>query len=154
MKLLSLLITMVYLILNGSLTCAEDTVKVAAIFSKTGKAALENAPALNGIRFAVKELNQQGGVLGKQLELLEFDNKSTAIGSKIAAKRAINANVLTVFVALWSSHSLAVAPVCQAAKISMIAPASTNPKITLVGDYIFCACFIDSFQGKILARSY
>lgn len=152
MKLLSMFITIVLLILNGSLTYAEETVKVAAIFSKTGKTALGNAPALNGIRFAVKELNQQGGVLGRHLELLEFDNKSTAIGSKMAAKRAVKANVLTVFGALWSSHSLAMAPVFQAAKIPMIAPASTNPQVTLTGDYIFRTCFIDPFQGKILAK--
>lgn len=152
MKFLSLIITMVFLILNVSLTSAEETVKVAAIFSKTGKAALGNVPSLNGIRFAVKELNQQGGLLGKQVELLEFDNKSSALGSKLAAEKAIQANVVITFGALWSSHSFAMAQVFQAAKIPMITPASTNPQVTLVGDFIFRACFIDSFQGKVLAK--
>ncbi|MCK5695788.1 MAG: ABC transporter substrate-binding protein [Desulfobacula sp.] len=116
------------MILNVSLTCAEETVKVAAIFSKTGKAALGNVPSF------------------------EFDNKSSALGSKLAAKKAIQANVVITFGALWSSHSLAMAPVFQAAKIPMITPISTNPEVTLVGDCIFRACFIDSFQGKILAK--
>ncbi len=122
MKSLSSLIPIVILFLNASFTEAVETVKVAAIFAKTGKAALGNVQTLNGIRFAVKELNQQGGVLGKQVELLEFDNKSTAIGSKIAAQKAVKANVVTVIGANWSSNSLAMAPVFQAVKIPMISP--------------------------------
>lgn len=59
---------------------AEETIRVAAIFAKTGKAAAENRHSLEGVRFAIEEVNNQGGVLGKKLELLEFDNKSTAIG--------------------------------------------------------------------------
>jgi len=152
MKVVLCIITLVFLNLNVSLICAEEPVKIAAIFSKTGKAALGNLPALNGIRFGVKELNQKGGLLGRPVALLEFDNKSTAIGSKMAAKKAVKANVITAFGALWSSHSLAMAPVFQKAKIPMITPGSTYPQITLVGNYIFRTCFIDSFQGKILAK--
>lgn len=131
---------------------AAETIKVAAIFAKTGKVATENQNPLNGVRFAIDEVNRQGGVLGQQLELLEFDNKSTAIGSKIAAKHAVDAGVLAVFGASWSSHSLAMAPVLQAAKIPMLSPYSTNPQVTLVGDYIFRICYTDLFQGKILAN--
>ena len=152
MKLLSVFVTAIIVFTSVSFLEAAERVKVAAIFSKTGKAALGNLPALNGIRFAVKEINQQGGLLGKQLELIEFDNHSTAIGSKLAAKKAVKANVIIVFGALWSSHSLAMAPILQAARIPMISPASTNPQITLVGDYIFRTCFVDPFQGKILAK--
>ncbi len=150
---ISLIITLILTFTNFSPYYAEatETIKVAAIFSITGKAALDNAMALNGIRFAVEELNQQGGVLGKQLELLEFDNKSTALGSRIAAKKAVKAGVVTVFGANWSSHSLAMAPIFQAAGIPMISPYSTNPQVTLVGDYIFRICYIDPFQGRIMA---
>ena len=151
MKFLSLLIAMVISFLNVSFPEAAETVKVAAIFAKTGKAALDNAMALNGVRFAVEELNQQGGILGKQIKLIELDNKSTALGSKFAAEKAVKANVIIVFGANWSSHSLAMAPVFQAAKIPMISPCSTNPQVTLVGDYIFRICFIDPFQGRVMA---
>jgi len=152
MKLLSLFITTVFLLLNVSLSEAADIVKVASIFSKTGKAALNNAQARIATRRAIKELNQQGGVLGKQLKLIEFDNKSTALGSKVAAIKAVQAHVVTVFGSLWSSHSIAIAPILQKAKIPMISPTSTNPKLTLVGDYIFRVCFIDSFQGRVMAN--
>ena len=131
---------------------AAETIKVAAIFSKTGKAALDNAMALNGVRFAVEELNQQGGILGKKLTIFEFDNKSTALGSRIAAKKAVKAGVITVFGASWSSHSMAMAPIFQAAGIPMISPVSTHPNLTLIGNYIFRICYTDPFQGRIMAN--
>ena len=91
-------------------------------------------------------------MLCKTIQLLEFDNASTALGSKLAAQKAVKAGVKAVFGASWSSNSLAMAPVLQAAKIPMISPYSTNPDVTLVGDYIFRVCFIDSFQGKVMAN--
>ena len=51
-----------------------------------------------------------------------------------------------------STNSLAAAPVAQEAKIPMITPSSTNPKVTEVGDYISRVCFIDPFQGSVMAK--
>ena len=131
---------------------AADTIKVAAIFAKSSKMAFGNSDALNGVRFSIEKLNSQGGLLGKQIELLEFDNKGSALGSKIAAKKAVEAGVVTVFGANWSSHSMAMAPVLQRAKIPMITPISTNPDVTKVGNYIFRVCYTDPFQGEILSQ--
>ncbi|MBF0574191.1 MAG: ABC transporter substrate-binding protein, partial [Desulfamplus sp.] len=135
---------------------AAETIKVAAIMAKSGEAIQQvegaTTPALVGIRYAIEDINKQGGILGKQIELLEFDNKSMAIGAKIAAEEAVKAGVVAILGDVWSSHSLAVAPVAQAAKIPMISPMSTNPKVTLVGDYIFRVCFIDPFQGLVMAN--
>ena len=75
MKLLSFFIAAVFCFFHLSIVEAAEGLKVAAIFSKTGKAALDNTMTLNGVRFAVEELNQQGGLLGKQIILLEFDNQ-------------------------------------------------------------------------------
>lgn len=152
MKLLSCLTALLIVIANAPISIASEPIKVAAIFAKTSKAAMGTELQLNGIRFAVEQLNQEGGLLGRKLELLEFDNRGTAIGSKVAAQKAVEAGVVTVFGANWSSHSLAMAPVLQAAKIPMISNISTNPKVTLVGDYIFRVCYIDPFQGKVLAN--
>jgi branched-chain amino acid transport system substrate-binding protein len=131
---------------------ASESIKVAAIFAKTSKAALGTELQLNGIRYAIEDVNQKGGLLGKRIELLEFDNKGSAIGSLVAAQEAVKAGVVTVFGANYSSHSLAMAPVLQSAGIPMISNISTNPKVTLVGDYIFRVCYIDPFQGKVLAN--
>jgi len=139
------------LFLSAPFGWAAEKVKVALVLSKTGTAAIGNIITVKGLRFAVAELNQKGGVLGKQVQLIEFDNHSTALHSKRAAEMAVAEGVTMVFGANWSSHSLAMAPVLQAARIPMISTFSTNPDVTLVGDYIFRICFIDSFQGRIMA---
>jgi len=129
-----------------------EQVTIAVILERTGPDSSGNRATIDGIRFAVDELNQQGGLLGKQVKLLELDNRSTALYSKKVAQKAVQANVIAVFGANWSSNSLAMAPVFQSAKIPMISPFSTNPAVTLVGDYIFRICFIDSFQGIAMAK--
>ena len=100
---------------------------------------------------AVKELNAKGGLLDHPIDVLEFDNQSTALGSKQAAEEAVKAKAIAVIGATRSSHSLGMAPVLQKAGIPIISPISTNPQVTLVGDYIFRVCFIDDFQGEVMA---
>lgn len=131
---------------------AAEPIKIAAIFAKTGDAAKSNAYSYRGVNLAVEEINKQGGVLGRPIEVIELDNKSTAIGSKEAALEAIKLNVTAVIGATWSSHSLVMAPILQEAGIPMITPNSTNWKVTLVGDYIFRVCFTDPFQGRVMAQ--
>jgi branched-chain amino acid transport system substrate-binding protein len=131
---------------------ASDNIKIASIFSFTGEISTISREYYITVRFAVDEINKSGGILGKKIELIEFNNKSSALGSKIAAKQAVKENVVAVIGASRSSHALAMAPVLQKAKIPMITPIATNPKVTLIGDYIFRACFIDSFQSIMLAK--
>jgi len=152
MRLIPLLVTFFFLIPNLTFSAETETIKIGAIFAKTGKSALRNTSYFNGIRIGVDEINEKGGVLGKQIQLIEFDNKSTPLNSRAAAKEAVKANVVTVIGANWSSNSLAIAPVLQKARIPMITPLSTNPAVTLVGNYIFRICYIDSFQGKAMAN--
>lgn len=156
MKKFFLNLGMTFMLLMGAYGEAAEILKVGVVVPKSGAAIQQvegdMVPPLIGIRHAVADLNKQGGLLGRQIELLEFDNKSMAIGAKIAAENAVKAGVVAILGDIWSSHSLAVAPVAQAAKIPMISPISTNPKVTLVGDYIFRVCFIDSFQGVVMAN--
>ncbi len=131
--------------------CAAETVKVAAILSLTGIAAQHNEPLIPFIELAVDEINADGGLLGKPVQLILLDNHSTPIGSSLAAKEAVTLDVLAVIGAHWSSHSLSMAPILQEAGIPMIT-ISTNPQITPIGDYIFRINFVDTFQGEIMAR--
>jgi branched-chain amino acid transport system substrate-binding protein len=130
---------------------AAEAVKVAAIFAKTGDAAAPNLMYLYGARFAVDELNSRGGVLGSKIELVEIDNQSTALGSRAAAEQAVREGVIAVIGGSRSSYALAMAPVLQEAKIPMISPTATMPELTDSGDYIFRACFLDDFQGGVMA---
>ena len=131
---------------------AEESIKIASIFAKTGDARAANLHHFQAVRFAINEINKQGGLLGKKVQLIEFDNHSSPIQSKLAAKKAVKAGVVAVIGASWSSHSIAMASVLQEAKIPMLTPDSTNAKVTLQGDYIFRSCYVDSFQGKVLAQ--
>lgn len=131
---------------------ADEPIRVAAVFSLTGIAARHNQPLVEMIRVAVDRVNDDGGVLGRKLELLVLDNKSTPIGSLEAAQNAIGAGVTAVIGAHWSSHSLAMAPLLQDARIPMISPASTNPDVTRGRSYVFRVCFLDSMQGEAMAR--
>jgi branched-chain amino acid transport system substrate-binding protein len=130
----------------------EESIDIAAIYALTGAAAESNALALRGVGYAVDEINRQGGILGRAINLLVFDNQSTPIGSTIAAKQAVKANVVAIVGADWSSHSMAIAKVTQEVGIPMISNYSTNPEVTQIGDYIFRVCFTDDFQGKMIAR--
>ncbi len=129
-----------------------EPVKIAAVYAKTGEAAEDNAPSLEGVKIAVNEINRQGGIGGNLLELMAFDNQSTPIGSKIAADKAVKAGVTAIIGASWSSHSLVIAGIAQANKIPMITNSSTHPDVTLTGNYIFRVCYTDLFQAKVIAR--
>jgi branched-chain amino acid transport system substrate-binding protein len=131
---------------------AEEPIRIAAIFSQTGIAASHNEPLIPMVQLAVEDINQRGGILGHPIGLILLDNQSSPIGSTIAAEEAVRMGVTAVIGAHWSSHSLAMAPILQKAGIPMISPGSTNPEVTKIGDYIFRACFLDSFQGKAMAR--
>ncbi|MDK9707380.1 MAG: ABC transporter substrate-binding protein [Desulforhopalus sp.] len=143
---------LLWLLLSSPLHAA-DAIKIAAIFPATGQSVAEYGmrPHFSGIRLAVRQINDAGGLLGHPVELLEFGDQSTALGAKQAAQEAIKAKAVAVIGASRSSFSLAMAPVLQAAGIPMITPVSTSPEITLVGDYIFRVCFIDDFQGEVMA---
>jgi branched-chain amino acid transport system substrate-binding protein len=138
--------------LNTAFSMATEPVKVAAIFAQTGIAVTNNSPHIEVIQLAVDQINSQGGVLGRPIELLLLDNKSSPIGANLAAKKAVELQVAAVIGGAWSSHSLQMAPVLQKAKIPMITGSATNPKVTRFGNYIFRACFIDSFQARAMAQ--
>ena len=148
----NLLVLMLYGWGVVSSALAADPVRVAAIFSQTGIAARHNAPIIEMVQLAFDEVNRTGGLLGHPVDLRLIDNQSTAIGAALAAEDAVRQKVVAVIGAHWSSHSLAMAPILQKAGIPMISPGSTNPEVTKVGNYIFRACFVDSFQGKAMAR--
>jgi branched-chain amino acid transport system substrate-binding protein len=131
---------------------ASEPIKIAAIFAETGIAEEgSNKQCIKAAKLTVNKINQEGGLLGRKLSLTIIDNKSTPIGSKNAAQKAVDMNVVAVIGADWSSHSIPIANVLQKAKIPMITPRSTNSKVTKIGNYIFRVCYNDESQGKAIA---
>ncbi len=131
---------------------ANSSIKIAMITAKSGVAGPGNIISFDGARFAVDIINEEGGILGRKVELLEYDNKSTPEGSAEAARFAIEDGAIAVVGCNWSSHSLAMAKVLQKEGIPMVTHMSTNEAVTKVGDYIFRICYTDALQGSGLAR--
>ncbi len=131
---------------------AAEPIKLGFFMSITGRDASFGEASLRGARLAVDELNAAGGVLGRPLELIVEDNRSQAGESATAAKKLIARDRVAVLIGECSSaRTLEAAPVAQAAGVPLITPASTSPKVTQTGDAIFRVCFVDPFQGEVLA---
>ncbi len=126
--------------------------ELAVILPQSGKAEAYGKAALPGAEIAVAEINHEGGILGRPLALIVLDNKSSALHAKQMAEKAIQRKVIGVVGDLWSTHSLAIAPLLQNAGVPMISPLSTAPEVTRVGNYIFRSCYTDDFQGKLMAE--
>ncbi len=121
--------------------------------SLTGATANFGQSSNKGTRMAIDEINAAGGLLGKPVRLITEDDQSKAGEPAIVVRKLISRdNIIALLGEAASSRSLEAAPIAQQNKVPMISPASTNPKVTEVGDYIFRICFIDPFQGTVLAK--
>lgn len=119
----------------------------------TGRTASFGQSTKNGVEMAIDEINKAGGIMGRKVRVIVEDdqgepNKAATVVSKLVNQDKVHA----VLGEVASSNSLAAAPKAQEARIPMISPSSTNPNVTQVGDYIFRVCFIDPFQGDVMAK--
>jgi branched-chain amino acid transport system substrate-binding protein len=140
---------------GGSTNSASGrgVIKVGEFASLTGKEAAFGESSHEGTALAVDDLNAAGGVLGRQVQLITEDDQSQAGQPSTDVRKLISDDgVVAVLGEVASSRSLEAAPICQQSQIPMISPSSTNPKVTEVGDYIFRVCFIDPFQGTVMAN--
>jgi branched-chain amino acid transport system substrate-binding protein len=122
--------------------------------SLTGDGASFGQSSVEGAQLAVEEVNNAGGVLGgRKIRLLVEDDQSRPEEASNAVTKLITQDrVVAVLGEVASRRTLAAAPVAQKYHVPMITPASTNERVTQVGDYIFRVCFIDPFQGEVLAK--
>ena len=141
------------LLVSASLLHAQDEIPVGEFASLTGGSASFGQSSHKGTALAIEEINATGGVLGRKLKLITEDDQSQAGQPATIMRKLISQDkVVAVLGEVASSRSLEAAPICQQNKIPMISPASTNQKVTEVGDYIFRVCFIDPFQGRVMAK--
>ena len=130
-----------------------DEIVIGEYGSLTGGIATFGISTKNGSTMAFDEINNAGGVLGKKIKLLVEDDQSKPEEAGTVVTKLINQNhVVAMLGQVASSHSLAAAPICQANHVPMVSPSSTNPRVTQMGDYIFRVCFIDPFQGAVMAK--
>jgi branched-chain amino acid transport system substrate-binding protein len=136
---------------------AGDTILVGHVASLTGEQATFGESTDNAIKLAISEANAKGGVKGKKIVLKTYDDQGKPEEAAIAATRLIAQDKVAVLLGeVASSRSLAMAPIADTNKVPMISTASTNPRVTKDGDktrpYVFRVCFIDPFQGTVMAK--
>ncbi|MBI5801164.1 MAG: ABC transporter substrate-binding protein [Verrucomicrobia bacterium] len=137
---------------DGSKASAGDAIKVGEFASLTGKEATFGQSSHKGTLLAIEELNAAGGVLGRKFDLITEDTQSKQGESASVVRKLVSRDkCIAILGEVASGRSLEGAEVCQNAKIPMVSPSSTNPKVTEKGDYIFRVCFIDPFQGTVMA---
>lgn len=132
---------------------AGSSIVIGEVGSFTGDTATFGISTHQGIELATNELNKAGGLLGKIVEIVKYDNQGKEEEAATATNRLINQHkVAAILGEVASRRSKAMAPIAQSNKVPMVSPSSTNPEVTAIGDYIFRVCFIDPFQGAVMAR--
>jgi branched-chain amino acid transport system substrate-binding protein len=137
------------LIGTGSNVFAQEKVKIGAPFNLTGGLSSLDTPALNGAKLKAKEINDAGGIDGKQIELVVYDTKTDPTVVASVASQLLNQDKVAVGLGFTDSDSaLALGPIFQQAGIPFVTPGATSPKLPeQVGDTMFLACFGDNVQA-------
>lgn len=108
--------------------------------------------AMNGVLMAAAQINQYGGINNRQIDVVIQDDRGSAEeAARLTGKLIDKDKVVAVIAGGVSGNSRAAAPKAQSSHIPLISPSSTDPAVTQTGDYIFRACFVDSFQGEVMA---
>ncbi len=129
-----------------------DTIKIGGLAPLTGDVSVYGVAVDNGVKMAVEEINADGGVLGKQIEYIVYDEKGDATEAVNAYNKLVQSdNVVAIIGDVTSKPTLAVAQQAAKDKVPLITASGTAENITQAGENIFRACFIDPFQGELMA---
>jgi branched-chain amino acid transport system substrate-binding protein len=130
-----------------------DTIKLGHYAALTGEIANFGQSTKKGVDLAMEQFNAKGGFNGKKVEVITYDDQGKPEEAAATITKLITQdNVLAVIGEVASSLSIVAADVAMRFKTPMISPSSTNPAVTKKGEYIFRICFIDPFQGEVMAK--
>ena len=137
---------------------STEPIKIALLVPLSGPVPTFGLSGRNGATMAIEEWNAKGGVLGRPIEAIIEDSQCTPDPAVNAANKVIDTDKVKYIVGeTCSSASIPVSEIAEEKGIVMITPTSTNPTVTLNADgttkkYVFRACFIDPFQGLVMAK--
>ena len=130
-----------------------DSVKIGFNVPLTGFAAADGKSALNGAKLAVKQANQAGGINGKMIELVVYDDQASPKQAVPISNKLIEKDkVLAAISGSYSGATRAAAGVFQSAEIPYISAYAVHPEITKAGNYIFRTSFMGEVQGRAGAK--
>jgi branched-chain amino acid transport system substrate-binding protein len=137
----------------GKGPAASETVKLGVLLPLTGDAASYGESELKAIQVAVDEINGRGGAGGQKLELVTEDGKCDPQAGGTAAQKLVNVDGVRVILGgACSGETLAAAVITDPAKVILISPSASSPKVTEAGDFVFRTYPSDSLAGKIAAK--
>lgn len=136
---------------------SSNVIKIGVNAELTGAVSTFGVSSTNGMKLAVKQINEAGGIDGKKIELVFADNKSEPSEAALAFTKLVTQDeVVAVLGPMISSTSLACTNIAEGNKVPMLTPSATNPIVTVndgnVLDYVFRSCFIDDFMGSAMAN--
>jgi branched-chain amino acid transport system substrate-binding protein len=130
----------------------RSTIKIGYFGDLSGPTFNFGQSAIHGVLMAVDEINRNGGINGRQIDVvIEDDRGSPEEAARLTSKLIDEYKVIAIIAGGTSGNSRAAAPRAQSSHVPLISPSSTDPAVTQVGNYIFRACFVDSFQGEVMA---
>ena len=128
-----------------------DTIKVGLIGPVTGNNASFGNAMVEGARMTVAQINENGGILGKQVVLIEADDRGDPTECGNAFNNMVSEGVKFIIGSATSGATAAITSMANEEEIVLISPSATADDITTADDYVFRACFKDSLQGDIAA---
>ena len=136
---------------------AAETIKIGLITPLTGDVKTFGESIKNGFELAISEANAKGGVMGKKIVTVISDDKNDPTEASNAANKLISQDRIKLMVGSATSKcTIPISDICQSSKVVLIPPSATNPKVTVADGkrktFVFRACFIDPFQGSVMAK--
>lgn len=148
-----LLLSLSVLVFGCTKKTNDNEILIGSYSSNTGATATFGVYQLRGTEMAIEEINAKGGINGKKIKHINYDNKSDSDETLAVVNRLISQDkVVAILGEATSGRSKIGAQVAQQNKIPMLTSSATNPDVTKVGSFIFRACFIDPFQGMVMAK--
>lgn len=130
----------------------SDTIRIGGLAPLTGDAASYGVAVNNAIQMAVEDINANGGIDGKQIEYIYYDEKGDTTEATNAYNKLVQDDkVVAIIGDVTTKPTLAVAQTSQQDNIPIITATATAAEVTLTGPNIFRACFTDPFQGELMA---
>ncbi len=158
MRRTGIVLGVLFLLVFAGAGYAADPIRIGHTVSLTGGASMWGQSEANALDMLVKKINAEGGLLGRPIEFVRYDNRNDAVETVNVAKRLVSDGVIAVIGPAQSGNAIASAPVFERGKVPMVVTTATNPYVTIdqrsgkVRPFAFRPCFIDPFQGTVAAR--